>query len=68
MQELGGHFSSSAPCMPIKQAPVVEAESLVEEKWEMNEGVCVYVCECVFYVRRKARLGNHINIREEVRV
>lgn len=54
--------------MPIKQAPVVEAESLVKEKWEMNEGVCVYVCECVFYVRRKARLGNHINIREEVRV
>lgn len=30
--------------MPIKQAPVVEAESLVEEKLEMS--VFVSVCMC----------------------
>lgn len=51
MQEPGGHFGSSAPCMSIKQAPVVEAESLAEEKLEVNEcesvSVNERVCVCV---------------------
>ena len=61
MQEPRGHFGSSAPCVPIKQAPVVEAESLVEEKLEVS------VCVCVLCREKSKTLGIHINIREEVR-
>lgn len=50
--------------MPIKQTPVVEAESLGKEKLEVSECVCV----CVLCREKSKTLGIHINIREEVRV
>ena len=52
--------------MPIKQTPVVEAESLGKEKLEVSE--CVCVCVCVLCREKSKTLGIHINIREEVRV
>ena len=72
MQKPRGHFSSPAPCMPVKQTPVVEAESLGKEKLEVSECVsvcvCVCVCVCVLCREKSKTLGIHINIREEVRV
>lgn len=60
MQEPGSHFSCSTTCVPIKQAPVVEAESLVKKKLKVNRDGGWRV------TGRNKPVDNHINITREV--
>ena len=45
--------------MPVKQTPVVEAESLGKEKLLVSECVCVCVCVCVCFMLGEKQDSGH---------